>query len=97
MYFGASILSHRAAHAADVVNERLLPPPTRLEMGSGRSISAANTPSQRALLSVADPPQYQAQSFPVVDDQFSVLAQSYFAQGQDFVNLDDWWYPEQAM
>jgi hypothetical protein len=30
-----------------------------------------------------------------LDDEFSVLAQSYFAQGQDFVNLDDWWITDQ--
>ena len=93
-YFGASLLSYRTTNSADVVNGRLLPPPTRLD---GRGGSAANTPSHRTRASFPDQAQMlQAQqAFQPLDDEFRVLAQSYFAQGQDFVNLDDWWITDQ--
>lgn len=37
-------------------------------------------------------PQHADPMLMPLDDQFSVLAQSYFAQGRDFSNVDDWWY-----
>jgi hypothetical protein len=95
-YFGTSLLSHRTTNSADVVNGRLLPPPTRLDVGPHRSGSAANTPSlARGPAGVAgDIGLHNHMQPPLmpVDDEFTVLAQSYFAQGQDFVNVDDWWY-----
>jgi hypothetical protein len=92
-YFGSSLLSYRTLHnAAEVVNGRLLPSPTRIERGH----SAANTPVQPLPFGTNVRP---AGAIPGVllpaDDQ--VLAQSYFAQGQDFVNLDDWWYTGQPV
>lgn len=35
---------------------------------------------------------------PSFDNQLAILAQSYFAQGQDFVgNMDDWWSLGQSL
>lgn len=92
-YFGPSLLSNNTNHSStDVVSGRLLPPPTRLD----RNASTTSTPT---LSSTIPQEQFQPNTvgFPSVDDQLQVLAQSYFAQGQDFVNLDDWWYPEQMI
>jgi hypothetical protein len=89
-YFGPSLLSkHAHRTSTNLVSGRLLPRPTRLDPDT----STTSTPAMPSTV-----PQDQLQSDPTnfasIDDQLQVLAQSYFAQGQDFVNLDDWWYPE---
>lgn len=88
-FFGSTLHSLPSnATSANVVNGRLLPPPTRLD----RQPSTTATP----ILMNGDA-QYQSGTrvFPPVNDQLQVLAQSYFAQGDNFVNFDDWWYPDQ--
>lgn len=92
-YFGRSLLYRQNnPGSSDVVNGRLLPAPTRLD----RNASMTSTPLVSSAFNQSHVTA-SAGAFPSVDDQLQVLAQSYFAQGQDFVNLDDWWYPEPVL
>ena len=92
-YFDRSLTTYRTGvSSTDVVSGRLLPAPTRLD----RNASTTSTPVVSATISQDQIPS-ALPGLPSTDDQFQVLAQSYFAQGADFVNLDDWWYPEQVL
>ncbi|KIW67627.1 hypothetical protein PV04_06864 [Phialophora macrospora] len=95
-YFGASLASYRPRiRSEEVLRPRLLPEPTRI----GSEVSRRNDTTDPA-------PAMQLPSFatgnsnPTVDllppenGEASILAQNYFALGEDFVgNLDDWWLP----
>ncbi|KAF2138878.1 uncharacterized protein K452DRAFT_85780 [Aplosporella prunicola CBS 121167] len=90
--FGSSLWPHRRAYvagASEVVSTRLLPDPT--PVGDGVAI---NRSKRRDV--TADPfasAELLGQFGLAGDDQeMAVLAQSYFAQGQDFVRgIDDLW------
>lgn len=103
--FGASLWPHRSNAAAaaprpEVVSSRLLPEPTYPREGEGQGHGRSG--------SVVTPVQVGGGRAELVDseavpssmgglggdnhDELAVLAQSYFAQGQDFVRgVDDWW------
>ncbi|KIW31360.1 uncharacterized protein PV07_03016 [Cladophialophora immunda] len=91
-YFGASLTSHRqSSSSGEVLRSRLLPKPTRLN-------HHGTTPrSEDAESAVALPPRDYTRASEIrnvdyMNEGVSILAQSYFAQGQDLAgSLDDWW------
>lgn len=91
---GTSLKSQTKSSATtDEVDAYLLPEPNRLDT----SISTPNTTHENS--SSADQ-VVQNMSHPDLlnssHDDFAVLAQSFFAQGQDFVgSMDDWWVLDQ--
>lgn len=97
-YFGSSLIGHRQnSHSAEVLRSRLLPEPTRISH-EGVTPSVSNTrsaggmsrlPSFAPSASRLQVPDLQSSQ----EEGLSILAQSYFAAGQDFVgNMDDWWF-----
>ena len=97
-YFGTSLILHRhQAESSEVLRSRLLPEPMRLnqETVTPATVYTGQTPvTSRAMENNPFDSQLQ---FPAAgglpEDGLSILAQSYFAQGQDFVGtLDDWWF-----
>ncbi|KIW12783.1 hypothetical protein PV08_07970 [Exophiala spinifera] len=101
-YFGPSLTLHRPTfNFSEVLDDTLLPTPTDFN-ASAQTVSG-DTPVSLAMANNLVPnidqasmrlanPVSQQQPQPLMDDCFSVLAHSYFAQGQDFANMDDWWY-----
>lgn len=101
-YFGVSLATYyQPSHAAEILRSRLLPEPTRInEDGSSpvvenvRSIPVRPGESTYVRPVTQMPPSDFA---PSLDDEVAILAQSYFAQGHDFVgSMDDWWYQGQT-
>ncbi|KIV88604.1 hypothetical protein PV10_08271 [Exophiala mesophila] len=97
-YFGTSLILHRhQAESSEVLRSHLLPEPMRLnhETVTPATVYTGQTPvMSRAMENNPFDSQLQ---FPAAgglpEDGLSILAQSYFAQGQDFVGtLDDWWF-----
>lgn len=98
-YFGTSLTLHRHdSQSAEVLRSRLLPEPMRLshETFTPTAPSAGQTPY---ITGPVNGNQYSSQLQSTIapglpEDGLSILAQSYFAQGQDFVgSIDDWWFP----
>lgn len=90
LVFGRSLRANaRPSMVAEELNARLLPEPARV-MAAGSPVGGLitqQTPNatSNAIFTTENQPFY-------FNDDFNVLAQSYFAQGQDFVgNMDDWW------
>lgn len=95
-YFGPSLTSHSSGvHSGEVLRTRLLPEPTRI----GNEIDHRATdvvPTLGLPQSVANFPTSEMDLLPPIDGEATILAQNYFALGEDFVgNLDDWWFPRQ--
>lgn len=97
-YFGASLIWHRRnSHSAEVLRSRLLPEPTRISH-EGVTPSVSNPRSAGAMSRLPSfAPTVSHMQLPGTessqDEGLSILAQSYFAAGQDFVgNMDDWWF-----
>ncbi|EXJ71327.1 uncharacterized protein A1O5_05133 [Cladophialophora psammophila CBS 110553] len=91
-YFGASLTSHRrSSSSGEVLRSRLLPKPTRLNHHSiGSRFEDAESTS--ALLSRDSTENSEVRTADFMNEEVSILAQSYFAQGQDLAgSLDDWW------
>ena len=99
-YFGASLASYRQpVHSEEVLRTRLLPEPTRIGSDASRRIDDAGSAStSQPQTLVSDPANGAADLLPPVDGDASILAQNYFALGDDLVgNLDDWWFPRQPI
>lgn len=93
---GSSLTPHYYPLAnAEELNAHPLPEPSRLQnVITPSSLSSIEQRRRTSLVGnyapVMDPMN-------AINDDFAVLAQSYFAQGQDFVGaLDDWWTLSQA-
>jgi hypothetical protein len=92
-YFGSSLLSHRQDDVGDRLGTRLLPEPTHID-------SVVAQQSDRTLPSSSvqpgngqGPSSIFSHELPMLENETSILAQSYFAQGEDFVGgMDDWWF-----
>ncbi|KIX04972.1 uncharacterized protein Z518_05844 [Rhinocladiella mackenziei CBS 650.93] len=99
-YFGPSLTLHRqASYSAEVLRSRLLPEPTRLNhegvtrmLEDHEAVSSTHVPNP-----AQNSADISATEFaPPPDDEVAILAQNYFAQGQDFVgSMDDWWFSGQ--
>lgn len=100
-YFGTSLTRHRqSSHSGEVLRSRLLPEPTRINHDgvTPASQSAVSATAARLSSSLANPAQLPAGDLGSTTDEVSILAQSYFAQGQDFVgSIDDWWFSGQTV
>ncbi|EXJ59024.1 hypothetical protein A1O7_06455 [Cladophialophora yegresii CBS 114405] len=97
-YFGASLASHRQPiHSEEVLRSRLLPEPTRI--GSDVNRTDDNTdpaPAMQLPTFAADPSNPTPDLLPPENREASILAQNYFALGEDLVgNLDEWWFSRQ--
>ena len=95
-YFGTSLTSYRqASQSEEVLRTRLLPEPTRISSDLSRTVDDAEAVSALRLPALGLDTQYNgAASLPPIGNEASILAQNYFALGEDLVgNLDDWWYP----
>jgi hypothetical protein len=97
-YFGASLSSYRQPiRSEEVLRPRLLPEPTRI--GSDVSRRNDNTdpaPAMQLPTFATGHPNPTADLLPPENGETSILAQNYFALGEDLVgNLDDWWLPRQ--
>lgn len=93
-YFGTSLTLHRqASQSGEVLRSRLLPEPSRINHEGAALVNERDGSTNVTILSNSFP----ATDFvPPLDYEDSVLAHSYFAQGQDFVgSLDDWFFPAQ--
>ncbi|OAP54272.1 hypothetical protein AYL99_11373 [Fonsecaea erecta] len=90
-YFGASLTSHRQlSSSGEVLRSRLLPKPTRLNHGTTSRVEGSE--SAAALLPLDSTRESENQNVDFINEGVSILAQSYFAQGQDLAgSLDDWW------
>ena len=98
-YFGASLTSFgSAAHSEEVLRTRPLPRPTRIGSDVPHGPEDAGSAIDMLLpVSASNPTDSVADLLSGVDET-SILAQNYFALGQDFVgNLDDWWLPRQQI
>jgi hypothetical protein len=97
-YFGTSLTSIlQPPRSEEVIRKQLLPEPTRVSSNvnssDGHSDPAA-APQQSSLPPAG--PATESQSLPPADGSAAILAQDFFALGDDIVgNLDDWWYPQQ--
>ena len=92
-YFGVSLTSHRqASQSGEVLRKRLLPEPTRLHAEDNANAERSPATWAMAPADVSRASNDPAMDFNLpLDEDASILAQSYFAQGQDFVgSLDDW-------
>ncbi|OCT52056.1 putative C6 transcription factor [Cladophialophora carrionii] len=97
-YFGASLASHRQLiHSEEVLRSRLLPEPTRIGSDvSRRDDNADPAPAIQLPTLAAGPSNPTPDLLPPENGEASILAQNYFALGEDLVgNLDDWWFPRQ--
>jgi hypothetical protein len=95
-YFGPSLTSYRQPHhSEEVLRTRLLPEPTRLGSDANRIPGSAGATPCLQLTNLGPDPQYNGTGYlPSMTNEASILAQNYFALGEDLVgNLDDWWYP----
>ena len=96
-YFGTSLTSYRQSHhSEEVLRTRLaLPEPTRITSDVNRLATNGGTAPAPSLPNLGGDLQYSSASYlPVNGDEASILAQDYFALGEDLVgNLDDWWNP----
>ncbi|KAI1616986.1 hypothetical protein EDD36DRAFT_151370 [Exophiala viscosa] len=88
-YFGSSLTMYRQpSHSAEVLRSRLLPEPTHIN-------DTGATHGQASFQDLGDSTMQLANSEFVssLDNDAAILAQSFFAQGDDFVgNMDDWWF-----
>ncbi|KAJ9602024.1 hypothetical protein H2200_013384 [Cladophialophora chaetospira] len=97
-YFGPSLTSHRQTiQSGEVLRTRLLPEPTRIGPDiDHRPNEAASAFDLLPPSSMPNPQNSEVDLLAPVDGEASILAQNYFALGEDFVgNLDDWWFPRQ--
>ncbi|KAH0843247.1 C6 transcription factor [Fonsecaea pedrosoi] len=88
VYFGASLTSHRqSSSSGEVLRSHLLPKPTRLNHHSTTSAGLATALPPRDTIRDSE-----GRNVDFMNEGVSILAQSYFAQGQDLAgSLDDWW------
>ncbi|KIW82602.1 hypothetical protein Z517_05629 [Fonsecaea pedrosoi CBS 271.37] len=88
VYFGASLTSHRqSSSSGEVLRSHLLPKPTRLNHHSTTSAGLATALPPRDTVRDSE-----GRNVDFMSEGVSILAQSYFAQGQDLAgSLDDWW------
>ncbi|KIW91129.1 uncharacterized protein Z519_08023 [Cladophialophora bantiana CBS 173.52] len=91
-YFGASLTSHRqSSSSGEVLRSRLLPKPTRLNHHN-IALRAEDAESTTAFLPRDSTQNSEVRTADFINEEVSILAQSYFAQGQDLAgSLDDWW------
>jgi hypothetical protein len=103
-YFGSSLLQHRqVSQTGEILRSRLLPEPTRINSEGVTPVAAvfgagsAMSPSTASAAQVPAAWETMVDDFiPPMDDELAILAQSYFAQGQDFVgSMDDGWFTSQ--
>ena len=102
-YFGASLTAYRQpSRSEEILRSRLLPEPTRINHEGVTPIAETARTAQDMPgplnLAQASTQLSGADFAPPLDDGVAILAQSYFAQGQDFVgSLDDWWFSGQPI
>jgi hypothetical protein len=91
-YFGSSLLSHhRQEEAGDRLGTRPLPEPTHIETIQQSDRTLPSSSMQPGI--VQGSPSIFSHELPILENETSILAQSYFAQGEDFAGgLDDWWF-----
>ncbi|KIV79601.1 hypothetical protein PV11_07152 [Exophiala sideris] len=90
-YFGTSLTIYRQpSHSAELFRSRLLPEPTHINETGATHDSGQAIWSDRGDNTV---PMASSELASSLNNDAAILAQSFFAQGDDFVgNMDDWWF-----
>jgi hypothetical protein len=90
--FGPSLFTGQPTWMPEVSNTSPLPEPTRIETSQKTPLQ---TPETNILVPDASQPRDTAslsQPLDIGNDQFSILAENFFSQGQDFLRGGEDWF-----